>query len=141
MSCFVRWLRFNLVGAMGMAVQLSVLALLNSIMPLRYLLASALAVETAVLHNFFWHLRYTWRDRRFGACPGTQLWRFHLSNGFVSLAGNLALMRLLVHAAHLRVLLANSIAVVCCSALNFLLGNWWTFSGENECGNQIENRA
>ncbi len=63
-SSFTRWWKFNLVGAMGMAVQLAALALFARMVPGHYLVASAGAVELAVLHNFVWHVHYTWRDRR-----------------------------------------------------------------------------
>ena len=56
-------MKFNLVGALGIAVQLTVLLGLKSGLHLNYLLATALAVETAVVHNFLWHERYTWADR------------------------------------------------------------------------------
>ena len=39
-----RWLKFNLVGAIGILVQLAVLAILNGILELDYLPATALAV-------------------------------------------------------------------------------------------------
>jgi len=123
----LRWLRFNLVGAMGMVVQLAALALFNRLWAGHYLVASAAAVELAVLHNFVWHLHYTWRDRR-GVSAFAQLLRFHLSNGLVSLLGNLALMRLLIHGAHLPLLAANIIAILCCSLANFCLGNTWAFA-------------
>ena len=58
-----RWLKFNLVGAIGIVVQLAVLGILNGILKLDYLPATALAVEAAVLHNFLWHERFTWADR------------------------------------------------------------------------------
>ena len=57
-----RWLKFNFVGALGIGVQLAALATLTTL-GLRYLAATALAVETAVVHNFLWHERMTWRDR------------------------------------------------------------------------------
>ena len=59
----VRWLKFNFVGGVGIAVQLGALALFHSVLHLDYLLATALAVETAVIHNFLWHERFTWPDR------------------------------------------------------------------------------
>jgi putative flippase GtrA len=139
-----RWCRFNTVGALGMAVQLGALALLNRFLAGRYLFASAAAVELALLHNFTWHLRYTWRDRG-GSAPILrqtqpqarartqprilpQLTRFHLSNGLVSMLGNLGLMRLLVRQARLPVLIANAIAILCCSLINFVLSDRWTFA-------------
>jgi hypothetical protein len=57
-------LKFNAVGAMGMVVQLGLVAVFNRLMAGRYLLATALAIEITLLHNFFWHVRYTWRDRK-----------------------------------------------------------------------------
>ena len=127
MNTFVRWCRFNLVGAMGMAVQLGALAILNRSSPGHYLMASAAAVELAVLHNFIWHIRYTWRDRRADSHWPLQLLRFHLSNGAVSIAGTLLLMRLLVHRGHFPVLLSNVAAIVCCSLINFAISDAWAF--------------
>jgi putative flippase GtrA len=128
MTALRRWLRFNLVGAMGMALQLAALALLRRLRAGVEMYACAAAVELAVLHNFFWHLHYTWRDRRTGAPWWRKLMRFHLSNGAVSMAGNLALLRLLTRAAHLPLLLADGVAVLCCSVANFCLAHVWAFA-------------
>ena len=48
---------------MGIAVQLLMLVVLKAGLHLHYLVATALAVETAVIHNFLWHERFTWADR------------------------------------------------------------------------------
>jgi putative flippase GtrA len=128
MNTLIRWGKFNLVGAMGMAVQLAALALINRWTAGHYLVASAAAIEIALLHNFLWHLHYTWRDRRNHAALLAQLVRFHLSNGMVSMLGNLALMRILVQRVHLPLLVSNSIAILCCSILNFCLGDRWSFA-------------
>ena len=127
MILFARWVRFNTVGAMGMGVQLGALALLSRFAGGHYLFSSAAAVELAVLHNFAWHLRVTWSDRRAGSAVWGQLTRFHLANGIASLLGNLGLMRLLVGDAHLPLLAANSVAIVFCSVANFFLGHTWAF--------------
>ena len=129
MKPLIRWGKFNLVGAMGMGVQLGALALLNRWMAGHYLFASAAAIEITLLHNFVWHLHYTWRDRRDDATWLRQLVRFHLSNGLVSMVGNLVLMRLLVREARMPVLVANGMAIVCCSVVNFCLGDCWAFAG------------
>jgi len=101
MNTLLRWGKFNLVGAIGMGLQLALLALFNHWTAGHYLYASAAAIEFTLLHNFMWHLHYTWRDRRNGATRLRQFARFHLSNGVVSMLGNLALMQLLVHKARL----------------------------------------
>ena len=121
-----RWLQFNAVGLLGAGVQLSVLALLSWV-GLHYLLATALAVETAVLHNYAWHRVWTWKDRR----GGGSLWRFHLANGLTSLASNLVLMTVLTGWLGLKVVIANLLAITCTSLINFLLGDRWVFSAKD----------
>ena len=123
----LRWLKFNLVGGLGIGVQLGCLALLRLWM--HYLVATALAVEIAVLHNFAWHERFTWKDRPGGGRERLmRLLRFHLGNGAVSILGNVGLMWLLVERLHMRhLLVANGIAIAICSFLNFALGEWFVF--------------
>lgn len=133
MTSLARWIRFNLVGAGGMAIQLTALAFLNRTWHGRYLIASAAGVELALLHNFSWHVHYTWRDCRDGLSRWQQLVRFHLSNGLLSLLGNVALMRLLVHTAHLPVLAASIVAILCCSVANFWFSNRFTFPAQQQC--------
>jgi putative flippase GtrA len=125
-STLVRWFKFNCVGAIGIGVQLSALALLKSESGLNYLLATALAVEAAVLHNFLWHERFTWADRRTSSCVG-RLLKFNLSNGAVSIAGNLVSMKLLVEMAGLDYLPANLLSIAACSVMNFLIADRMIF--------------
>jgi putative flippase GtrA len=127
MNTLVRWGKFNLVGAIGMAVQLGSLAILNWLWRGHYLVATAAALELTLVHNFIWHLHFTWRDRRQHSAMAGQFMRFHLSNGLVSLVGNLALMPFLVETARIPVVLANVIAILGCSIVNFSLGNNWAF--------------
>jgi putative flippase GtrA len=124
-----RWLKFNLVGAVGIGVQLGVLWALRSGLRLHYLLATALAVEAAILHNFAWHERFTWKDRSGGSIKAVagRFVRFHAGNGVISIVGNLAIMRLLVGVLGLRYLFANGIAIVACSLLNFAAAEWFVF--------------
>jgi putative flippase GtrA len=132
MNPITRWLKFNLVGVMGMVMQLAALALFNRWFAGRYLLASAAAVELTLLHNFVWHIHFTWRDRHIGIPRLHQLLRFHLSNGLVSLFGNLVLMVGLVHIARLPLLASNLIAILSCSIVNFHFGNKWAFAGSHK---------
>lgn len=120
-----RWLRFNAVGLAGVAVQLAALTLCKQA-GLSTLAATAIAVEIAVLHNFFWHERWTWATR---GTPGLghRLLRFHAANGLVSLAGNLVWMRLLTGPAGLHYLPANVIAVGLTALINFALSERFVF--------------
>ena len=125
---FVRWMKFNAVGAVGIVVQLVSLWILTRI-GVAYMPATALAVEAAVLHNFFWHERFTWVDRiqGNGFDSISRLLRFNLTTGAVSIVGNLLLMRLLVGGSHLKPMLANLISIAVCSLVNFLVSDRWVF--------------
>jgi len=113
-------------------VQLAALAVFRSWLKLDYLLATGLAVEIAVIHNFLWHERFTWADR-----PATRpvkslvrLAKFNASNGAVSIVGNLALMRLLVGEFKFNYVASNIVAIALCSVVNFLLGDRFVFEAE-----------
>jgi putative flippase GtrA len=142
-STLLRWCKFNFVGGIGIGVQFGALFLLKGVLHFNYLAATAMAVEAAVLHNFVWHEHFTWRDRttlRTNVC-GTKwsllasrwrrslprLLRFHLSNGAVSILGNLVLMKVLVGQAHMNYLVANALAITLCSFANFLMSDTWVF--------------
>src|SRR5215468_8115487 len=107
-----RWLKFNAVGMAGAVVQLSLLAMFTQL-GLHYLIATALAVEIAVLHNYFWHVRWTWKDRR------GSLWRFNFTNGLASLILNVACTRLCVRLFGMPPVSANLIAILVTSFANF----------------------
>jgi len=124
-SLLERWLVFNLVGVFGVLLQLAVLALLTGSLHWHYLFATACAVETAVLHNFIWHERWTWAERAAGgpAARMARLVRFHLTNGALSLAGNVLLMALFVERFAMSNAPANLLAIGICSILNFFAGD------------------
>src|SRR6201987_6532294 len=86
-----RWMKFNGVGAGGILVQLGVLALLKSGLQLDYLFATALAVEAAILHNYLWHERFTWRDR-VSASSWSRLSEINLSTRFFFLIGKVVVL-------------------------------------------------
>ena len=124
-----RWLKFNAVGLMGVGVQLAALWIYTTVFRWHYLVATALAVETAVLHNYAWHMAWTWRDRAGdGQPPGRRLVRFHLGNCLVSLLANLALMRLFAGVLHLPLLASNALSIAITSLLNFVIGEFWVFA-------------
>jgi putative flippase GtrA len=129
-ALLVRWLVFNGVGVIGAVVQLATIAVLVNGAGLHYAPATIIAVEAAVLHNFAWHRRWTWRDRPgAGAGPSARraLVRFHVSNGLVSIVGNLLVMAVLAGALGMAPVAANAVAILACSLLNFALGDRWVF--------------
>ncbi len=130
-SLAIRWLKFNFVGGLGIGVQMGAFALLWSGLHVQYMIATALAVEAAVLHNFVWHERFTWKDRTREATGrrnvAIRLARFHAGNGAVSILGNVGLMRVLVGMIHMDAYLASGISIAICSLLNFAASEWFVF--------------
>jgi putative flippase GtrA len=88
----------------------------------------------AVLNNFIWHQRWTWRERPTPSATATafRLLKFNATTGVVSLAGNLVLMSLLVGRLGLPVTPANGITVVGCSLVSFLLADRFAFTAARD---------
>ena len=124
-----RFVKFSAVGWMGVLVQLTALALLKEAASLHYLVATALAVESAILHNFLWHERWTWGDRGLLASPGrlSRLVRFNSTTGLVSIGGNVVFMRFFVGELGLPLLVGNLASIGSCALLNFLVSDRFVF--------------
>ena len=60
---YQRLARFAAAGLGGFVVQLGALAALTMVLNVHYLTATIIAVEAAILVNFFWHERWTWGAR------------------------------------------------------------------------------
>lgn len=131
-STLVRWLKFNFVGGIGIGVQFTALFLLKGVLGFNYLVATVIAVEAAVVHNFVWHEQFTWvdrvgRERGWWKASLGRFVRFNVANGAVSILGNVSLMRVLVGWGRLNYLLANAIAIALCSLANFVVSDAWVF--------------
>lgn len=117
---------FIIVGAIGFVLQIAALAALTSAgVPLP--VATALAVEAAVLHNFVWHQRWTWRDRQGAERWPRRLLRFHSSNAVVSIGLNVFLTWAFARALHVPIPVANTAAVAIAATINFLAADRWVF--------------
>ena len=125
----VDWLRFNAVGLIGVGVQLAILALLRGGLGWAVATSTIVAVECTVIHNFIWHERWTWayRGLNLRGLPG-RLLRFNLSNGLISIVGNLVLMQILAVQLGLHYIVANLGAILVCSLLNFVVSDRLVFS-------------
>src|SRR5437016_14274755 len=127
----VHFIRFNVVGVLGFALQSGALFILtHSVHPVGYLAATAAAVELAVLNNFIWHQRWTWRDRPSGTMWETlcRLAKFNITNGLFSITGNLVFMTVLVGRLGLGISGANLISVAACSIDSFVLADRIAFA-------------
>jgi putative flippase GtrA len=74
-----RFLRFAVVGASGVVVNVGTLAALRRLAGVQANVASAIAIEASILSNFALNHKWTFRDRRSAdVSTGRQLVQFHL---------------------------------------------------------------
>jgi putative flippase GtrA len=120
--------RFAGVGLLGWIVQLIVLSALLAA-GVHYMVATALAVELTILHNFAWHEFYTWRDARSPsvAAAANRLLRFNASTAVVSVLGNVTLTALAVEYLHSPAATANALAVSILGVFNYTAARHWIF--------------
>jgi putative flippase GtrA len=122
-SSLVRFTRFNLVGVLGIGVQLACVAVLVHVAGLDPVIATAAGVTAAIVHNFGWHVRWTWRDRMGpGASKLAAFARFVGANGAVSLIGSVLLVPVLTRTVDLPIIPANVVTIAACGLLNYWVG-------------------
>lgn len=121
------FLRFYAVGFIGVAVQLATLSLLTSGLHMHHSIATVLAVQTAVLHNFLWHERWTWACRRLTSSPWQRYCKFNLTTGLSAMVVNVIVTGALVELMGAPYLLANLLAIASASIANYLISDLFVF--------------
>ena len=128
-----RFIKFGLVGASGVVVNLSVLYLGQEFLfsaisqeTLRLNLSLALAIFIATISNFTWNHRWTWHDRKaLRSVPIIIQFGQYALACWIGIAVQFGLTNLFAFFLHY--LLANLIAVVIASLFNFVANDLWTF--------------
>ncbi len=121
-----RLVRFSVVGALGVVVNSVALFAAHGIAGLPLLVASPLAVEVAILHNFLWNERWTFRANGLSLL---RLGKFNLTSlgGLLITSG---VLYLLVVYAQIHYLLANLVGILLATAWNFMASVLWTWRWE-----------
>ena len=115
--------KFLLVGASGYVVNLVVYALLLDVAGLHYLAAATGSFLVAVANNYLWNRLWTFRGQRGNVAY--QGMRFFVV-AVVSLGANLLVLQALVGLGVGKVV-AQAIAIVLVTPLNFLGNKLWSF--------------
>jgi dolichol-phosphate mannosyltransferase len=131
----VRWrfIKFGLVGASGTVINIAVLYaaqeyLLRGIADFHVRLnySIALAITMATISNFYWNRRLTWRDRtRNTPQPAMLLFFKYVMAAALSIVIQSLLTKWL--ALYLHYIVANLIAIVLASVVNFVANDKLTF--------------
>jgi len=120
-------IKFCIVGGSGYVVNLSVFTLCFQGLGLHHLLAATLAFVVGVANNFWWNRHWTFRAG--GGSARFQAPRF-LTVSVVAFLFALAVLELLVSAAGMPEVLAQAIAIVAATPLNFIGNKMWSFAIE-----------
>jgi putative flippase GtrA len=124
-----RWAAFGAVGAIGFGVQIAAVAWLTRVAGWADGPATAAAVALAVLHNFLWHERWTWRDRTAaGRGVVARFARFTLVVGTTSVVANVILTTTYSAVFGVTAVTANTIAVASIAVVNFVLADRAVFT-------------
>jgi putative flippase GtrA len=113
----------------GYALQIGAIALLTRSFDCHSIVATAIGLELAALHNFFGHSRWTWSRH-----PPVTLrdWairygRYQLAKT-ASLVVNLAITALIASLVPIPIEIANTLAVVMCALPNYLVAERLVFT-------------
>jgi putative flippase GtrA len=121
---WLQLVRFGAVGATGYAVNLAVFALLVHGLSVHFQVAAVVAWLVAVLNNFWWNRHWTFAAGDGHA--GFQAVRFFVVS-FLAFLVSFLILTLLVHAGTAKVV-AQAIAIVAATPLNFLGNKLWSFA-------------
>ncbi len=116
-------LKFCFVGVSGYAVNLWVFSFLVLVVGVHYIPAAVCSFLVAVTNNYTWNRLWTFRDQR--GHVAYQGMRF-LVVSTVALGANLLVLQLLVQAG-LTEVVAQAIAIVLVTPVNFVGNKLWSF--------------
>lgn len=122
-----RLLKFGIVGASGIVVNMSILYLFVEYVKFPYFVASLIAIELSILSNFTINLVWTWKDRVSKVSFWTKLLRYHIGVGVTAFAGNYLILIGLTEWFGIHYLLSNLVGIAVGTAINFIVNDLWTF--------------
>jgi putative flippase GtrA len=115
-----RFGRFLVTGFLGLMCQVAALWLLYARCGLHYVVATILAVEIAIIVNYIFHERWTWRDRMNAAGTIGRLLRFNALTAVTSITGGVLVTAFFVEALTLNPVIANLFSVAALGLVNFI---------------------
>ncbi len=127
-----RFIRFGVVGGSGVAVNQGLLMFLHGLLGWPLLLSSVIAIETAILNNFFWSSVWIWRydyERSSGRVL-RKLLQYQVATLFTSLVVNSGVLTGLVYLFAVDYRIANLVGIAAGMGANFAAGEFWVFRGE-----------
>jgi len=121
-----RVLKFSIVGASGVLVNMGMLFFLTEVLNLFYMISSILAIEISIVTNFVLNDLWTWHDRQKKNLLARVL-QYHISVGITAVVINWLLLIILTEFFGLYYLISNLIGISAGTLSNFVINDLWTF--------------
>ena len=122
-----RVVKFGIVGASGVVVNMGGLYLLKEFALIPYFVASVIAIELSILSNFTVNLLWTWRDRSKEGTLWTKIARYHIGAGVTAFLGNYLILIALTELFGVHYMISNLIGIAVGTFSNYLINDLWTF--------------
>ncbi len=122
-----RFLKFGVVGASGVLVNMGGLYVFKEFAGIPYFIASLIAIELSILSNFTVNLLWTWSDRSGGGSVWTKLFRYHVGAGATAFLGNYLILIALTELFGIHYMISNLIGIAVGTLANFVINDLWTF--------------
>ncbi len=133
-----RFITFTFVGISGIVVNNAILFYAKEYLYVPVSLASLIAIQIAIFNNFIWNRKFTWTDREMKGYQAirTGLIKFTLVS-WIAGGLNWVILLILYHSFGLHYIIANLIAILIASVLNYLLNDLWTFRHKGNAEKEI----
>lgn len=122
-----RIIKFGIVGASGVVVNMGALYLLAEFGRIPYFVASVIAIELSIISNFSINLLWTWRDRSGQGTFWGTLVRYHIGAGATAFLGNYLILILLTELFGMHYLVSNLVGIGVGTFSNYIINDLWTF--------------
>lgn len=122
-----RLIKFGIVGASGVVVNMGCLYVLKEFAGIPYFVASVIAIELSILSNFTINLLWTWRDRSEEGTLWTKLVRYHVGAGATAFLGNYLILVALTELVGMHYMVSNLIGIAVGTLANYVINDLWTF--------------
>jgi dolichol-phosphate mannosyltransferase len=122
-----RFVKFGIVGASGVVVNMGGLYVFKEFAGIPYFIASLIAIELSIVSNFTVNLLWTWRDRSGQGSVWTKLFRYHVGAGATAFLGNYLILIGLTELFGMHYMISNLIGIAVGTLANYIINDLWTF--------------
>jgi dolichol-phosphate mannosyltransferase len=122
-----RFVKFALVGGVGVGVNMGIFWLLTAVLRTHYLVAGPIAIEAAICSNFLLNNSWTFADRQARRLEFATFGRYQL----VTLGGmliNLGMLQVVSGLLGQPPMLGNLVGIVAGTCWNFVLSSRWAWA-------------